>query len=131
MRNYSRSSRNNVAPTSKLKAAWRKLNPVQLTAVVALVVGLGVFVVWSVFAGSLSNYEPETFTASSASSVAFKTDPTAANGGYVEFLAPAASTAVTPSTTTSPLAGQIRTYPLHTNINATTYWVGGALSKYA
>ncbi len=92
-------SRSNVASARGLKASWRKLSGMQLTAVVALVIGLGVFVIWSVFAGSLLNNEVESW-GSSGGTVAIKTDPSAANGSYIEFQAPS-----TPPTTGGTVTG--------------------------
>jgi hypothetical protein len=73
-----------------------KLNRGQLLAVVAMVVILGAAIVFFVRAATLKNAEPETWTASGGT-VAVKADATAADGNYVEFMAPAVSTTPTTS----------------------------------
>jgi hypothetical protein len=94
----------------------------QLAIVIGLVLVIGGIIVWRVLAAT-SQTEVETWPASGGNTKTVA-DNTASGGSYLEFLAPTASTTVTPGTTTPLPAGQLRTYPLHTNINATTYWVG-------
>ncbi len=63
----------------------------QLLIVMVAILAIGGFVVWRVLAATPSNTEVETWTASSASGVAVKSDSTASAGSYATFLATVSS----------------------------------------
>lgn len=97
------SSKTNVARPnnqSRIKASYR-ISGRQLGVVIGLMLALGVFIIWRVFAGSLIATEVESWTPSSSSGVAIKADTAASGGNYMEFLAPPA----TSTTVTQPAVG--------------------------
>ncbi len=111
-----------------------RLQPIQLAIIVTLVILVGALIVWVIRAASLSNTEIETWSATNASGVAIKDDPTAAGGQYLEFLAPTTASPVNAAGAQLPISYPASTIPanaLYVSPNGLDTNSGSSSSPYA